>query len=62
MNTNLGRRDFILSSSTLMMGTVLFNTPLSAIASSSIQSGRIGIIGLDTSHSVAFTRVYLHVG
>lgn len=56
MNKNLGRRDFILSSSTLMMGTVLFNTPLSALASSTMQSGRIGIIGLDTSHSVAFTK------
>ena len=56
MNKNLGRRDFILSSSTLMMGTVLFNKPLSVIASSTIQSGRIGIIGLDTSHSVAFTK------
>ena len=56
MNKNLGRRDFILSSSTLMMGAVLFNNPLHAFTTSKISSGRIGIIGLDTSHSVAFTK------
>lgn len=56
MNKNLGRRDFILSSSTLMMGAGLINSRLYELASSYIHSGRIGIIGLDTSHSVAFTK------
>ncbi len=56
MNKQLGRRDFISSSSTLILGATLSHAPFRALASSSPQSGRIGIIGLDTSHSVAFTK------
>lgn len=55
MNKNPNRREFIVSSS-LMMGVGLLNNPLHVLPVSTIPSGSIGIIGLDTSHSVAFTK------
>ena len=56
MRKNSSRREFILSSSALIMGAGLLNSPLQGLGLNSSASGRIGIIGLDTSHSVAFTK------
>jgi predicted dehydrogenase len=56
MNNPLGRRDFIRTavagSAALGMSLKSFDNPLTR----SQQSGKIGIIGLDTSHSTAFTK------
>jgi len=52
----LGRRDFI---KTAAAGTAAMGLGLKSVAdsnASSQQTGRIGIIGLDTSHSTAFTK------
>lgn len=56
MTKNVGRRDFIKTavagSAALTFPSGLFSSPGLSLAN----SGRIGIIGLDTSHSIAFTR------
>ena len=49
------RRSFIFSSSVLL-GTGMISSPLNGWSQPNIQGGKIGIIGLDTSHSVAFTK------
>lgn len=57
MEISLSRRDFVKTAS--VSGIALTMPDLSPSAFSSIgnQGGRVGIIGLDTSHSVAFTKV-----
>jgi len=56
MNNPLGRRDFIKSATagyaSVSLGAKLFPESVTSFQ----QAGRIGIIGLDTSHSTAFTR------
>jgi len=56
MGKPVRRRDFI---KTAAAGTITLGFASKSLSMSSFlsqQSGRIGIIGLDTSHSVAFTR------
>ena len=54
---NFTRRQFITTTSTAAVGLGLLNIlPASISKSPSQQSGRVGIIGLDTSHSVAFAK------
>jgi hypothetical protein len=56
MKSNLNRREFIKTSSSGTIGLGLSGAFASAGFSNSIQYNRVGIIGLDTSHSTAFTR------
>lgn len=57
MKKNLSRRKFIKSSSIAGMG-LAFTNSLPAYTHQSFGSGtRVGIIGLDTSHCIAFTKV-----
>lgn len=60
MKNKLDRRDFIRSSALAGVGLTL--APASSLFAKSTQSAengkRIGIIGLDTSHSVAFTKTF----
>jgi len=55
MYTFQSRRKFIFSSS-ILLGGGMISHPLSGLGNPKNQIGRIGIIGLDTSHSVAFTK------
>ena len=55
MSTFQSRRKFIFSSS-ILLGAGMIGNPLNGFASNHFQNGKIGIIGLDTSHSVAFTK------
>ena len=55
MNHFQSRRNFIFSSSVLL-GTGMLSSPLNSWGQHNFQGGKIGIIGLDTSHSVAFTK------
>lgn len=55
MYTFQSRRKFIFSSS-ILLGGGMISHPLSGLGNPKKQIGRIGIIGLDTSHSVAFTK------
>lgn len=56
MNNFLKRRDFIKTSVAGSAGIGLAGTLFSKNKMDQTQVGRIGIIGLDTSHSVAFTK------
>ena len=56
MASSLKRRDFIKTTATGGIGLGLASKFLSVSDISNAQSGRVGIIGLDTSHSTAFTR------
>lgn len=61
MKKIIDRRNFLKSSAVagLGMGLSLSGAPASATPASVVQKGkRIGIIGLDTSHSVAFTKTF----
>lgn len=49
------RRSFIFSSSVLL-GAGITSSPINGWSQPNFQGGKIGIIGLDTSHSVAFTK------
>ena len=57
MKTVFNRRRFIRDTS-LTVGAIAFSNTVLAASDKTIStlSGRIGIIGLDTSHSVAFTK------
>lgn len=57
MTDNVGRRRFIRNTSIATVGFGFLNNFSKSYALSPSQlQGRVGIIGLDTSHSVAFTR------
>jgi hypothetical protein len=55
MKQNLDRRQFIRTTSTVAVGLGL-NKFLKTEKTPFQNIGRVGIIGLDTSHSVAFTK------
>src|SRR4051812_11457988 len=53
------RRDFVKVSSAAGVGLSLINTNTFSLSHmNNIEGRRIGIIGLDTSHSVAFTKIF----
>jgi hypothetical protein len=54
MKSTVPRRDFIKAAAAGGLGLQLSEKSLSSLLDN-YQSGRVGIIGLDTSHSVAFT-------
>ena len=56
MIRNLNRRDFVKTAATGVMGLGLAGNVTSLFGKSGIASGKVGIIGLDTSHSLAFTK------
>ena len=56
MQNNIRRRDFIKTVAAGSITLGLAGRPLPGISSEDSQPDRVGIIGLDTSHSVAFTR------
>lgn len=56
MNNFLKRRDFIKTSVAGSVGVGLAGTLFSSNKMEQAKTGRIGIIGLDTSHSIAFTK------
>lgn len=56
MKQNFNRRHFIRTASTAAVGLGLNNLIKPYTNKSFQSSGRVGIIGLDTSHSVAFTK------
>lgn len=58
MNKELNRRQFIKHVAVARMGVGLLNTFLmsSVYAKTTLKNVWIGIIGLDTSHSIAFTK------
>ncbi|HEX8278497.1 MAG TPA: gfo/Idh/MocA family oxidoreductase, partial [Segetibacter sp.] len=57
MKKNLPRRQFIRSASVAGIGVALLESFPNLYGRNIIQNeGRVGIIGLDTSHSVAFTK------
>lgn len=61
MEKTFDRRKFLKSSAaaSLGLGLTLANSPVSATRPPLAQKGkRVGIIGLDTSHSVAFTKTF----
>lgn len=53
---NLTRRDFLGASSLAMLGLVANQASAFTMPTTSQNGKRIGIIGLDTSHSIAFTK------
>ena len=57
MKNSIRRRDFIKSAAAGTVSLGLAGRSLPIINTDNSQSNRVGIIGLDTSHSVAFTRV-----
>lgn len=58
MKNQIKRRDFITTAAAGTIGIRLLSKDIrSATEDRSFESRRIGIIGLDTSHSIAFTRV-----
>jgi len=56
MKYKINRRKFIKTTSTATLGIGIAGSINPLYGSSSVESGRIGIIGLDTSHSIAFTK------
>jgi predicted dehydrogenase len=56
MKSNLNRREFIKTSSAGTIGLGLSGSLISVSPGINLQSNRVGIIGLDTSHSTAFTK------
>ena len=56
MKKSLNRRDFVRTASIGGIGLGLAGNVASLYGKSSAATGKVGIIGLDTSHSVAFTR------
>jgi len=56
MKKSLNRRDFVKTAAIGGIGLGLAGNVTSVYRKSSIAGGRVGIIGLDTSHSVAFTQ------
>lgn len=56
MNFNLNRRKFLSGAIAGSIGMTLAN-PLESIAKPGANGKRVGIIGLDTSHSIAFTKL-----
>jgi predicted dehydrogenase len=56
MKNNLNRRDFVRTAAIGGIGLGLAGNVTSLFGKSSVPGGKIGIIGLDTSHSVAFTK------
>ena len=58
MNDKQNRRHFIKSSLTATVGFGMLNNKLSWATNTEDSSKRIGMIGLDTSHCVAFTKEF----
>ncbi len=56
MQVKLNRRDFVKSASAGVIGLGLSDSANSLFQEGTSNSKRIGIIGLDTSHSIAFTK------
>jgi predicted dehydrogenase len=56
MKNNLSRREFVKTSSAGTIGLGIAGSVSSVLAGNSPQSKKVGIIGLDTSHSTAFTK------
>jgi hypothetical protein len=56
MKKNLNRRDFVRTTAIGGIGLGLVGNVTSLFGNSSMTGGKVGIIGLDTSHSVAFTK------
>jgi len=56
MKKNLNRRDFVKTAAIGGIGLGLAGNVTSLYGKSSAAGGKVGIIGLDTSHSVAFTK------
>ena len=57
MKINLNRREFLKTTSAGTLGLGIAGRVSSLYeADRSLQAGKIGIIGLDTSHSTAFTK------
>ncbi|TYR36626.1 gfo/Idh/MocA family oxidoreductase [Sphingobacterium phlebotomi] len=53
---NLTRRDFLGASSLAMLGLAASQASAFTLPTASLEGKRIGVIGLDTSHSVAFAK------
>ncbi len=57
MKNSFSRRDFVSKSLITFTGIVLTSNPVSAKSYNNLSEGtRVGIIGLDTSHCIAFTK------
>ena len=56
MGNNFNRREFVKTAAIGGVGLGLAAEPLTVYGDQAMQGGRVGIIGLDTSHSTAFTR------
>ena len=56
MKENYDRRRFIITASTAAGLGFLYSFSKTALATNTLAGNRIGIIGLDTSHSIAFTK------
>jgi predicted dehydrogenase len=56
MRNKIRRREFIKTSAAGGIGIGLTGSLLSSAGIKEVKSGKIGIIGLDTSHSIAFTK------
>lgn len=56
MKQKLSRRRFIYTTSSATIGFGLLGKMPAAFSSGTVSQGRVGIIGLDTSHSVAFVK------
>ena len=56
MIRNLNRRDFVKTAAIGGIGLGLAGNVISLFGKSSLAAGKVGIIGLDTSHSIAFIK------
>ena len=57
MKNSFSRRNFVLTSAIASAGLTLTNNSASAVMRDNLEKGtRVGIIGLDTSHCIAFTK------
>src|SRR5690606_5828661 len=56
MNEHLNRRKFLTGTVIGTIGMTLIN-PLESLSRPAAKGKRVGIIGLDTSHSIAFTKM-----
>lgn len=56
------RRNFIKTTASATIGMSLLNTPFTFSQDPAMNETRIGIIGLDTSHCIAFTKLFNDTG
>jgi len=58
MNTSRNRRSFLKTTAAAGIGLTMLNTKLISANILFEDKKKIGIIGLDTSHSIAFTKEF----